>query len=212
MEQLTIALAKGRTAKQAIALLENANITFVDFHPDSRKLVFHDATNTLKLIFVKAVDVCTYVETGAADIGIVGKDNILEANADIYELMDLRFGKCKFCVAGMQGQLPLDEVENLTVASKYPRVAARFFKQKNVPVTTIKLNGSVELAPLIGMADVIVDIVETGNTIRENGLHILADIDQISTRLVVNKASFATKTSGIQQIIDQIKTGLECPL
>ncbi|MFD2211991.1 ATP phosphoribosyltransferase [Virgibacillus halophilus] len=210
MEQLTIALAKGRTAKQTISLLEKADIAFHDFHPDSRKLVFHNQENTVKLVFVKAVDVCTYVETGAADIGIVGKDNILEANPDIYELADLKFGKCKFCVAGLHGQTPLDKAEHLTVASKYPYVAEQYFKDKNIPITTIKLNGSVELAPLIGMADVIVDIVETGNTIRENGLQILADMDHISTRLVVNKASFATKTASIQKIIDQIKNGLEC--
>ncbi|MDY0406820.1 ATP phosphoribosyltransferase [Virgibacillus sp. 179-BFC.A HS] len=210
MDQLTIALAKGRTAKQAIKLLQNADITFPDFHPSSRKLVFRNPENTVKLVFVKSVDVCTYVETGAADIGVVGKDNILEADADIYELLDLRLGKCKFCVAGPKNTPPLERVDQLTVASKYPRVAKQYFLKKGIPIETIKLNGSVELAPIIGMADVIVDIVETGNTIRENGLKIIADIKDISTRLIVNKASFATKTGSIQRIIDQIKSGLEC--
>lgn len=209
MEKLTIALAKGRTAESTIELLNKAGIEFPDFHKKSRKLVFSNPEGTLKLIFVKAVDVCTYVETGAADVGVVGKDNILESGADVYELLDLKLGICKFSVAGLQDQPPLDEAEKLTVASKYPRVAENFFRQKGIPITTIKLNGSVELAPLIGMADVIVDIVETGNTIRENGLKVMEDIDDISTRLIVNKSSFATKTASIQHIIDQLKAGLE---
>jgi len=209
MEKLTIALAKGRTAESTIELLNKAGIEFPDFHKKSRKLVFSNPEETLKLIFVKAVDVCTYVETGAADVGVVGKDNILESGADVYELLDLKLGICKFSVAGLQDQPPLDEAEKLTVASKYPRVAENFFRQKGIPITTIKLNGSVELAPLIGMADVIVDIVETGNTIRENGLKVMEDIDDISTRLIVNKSSFATKTASIQHIIDQLKAGLE---
>src|SRR5699024_6991487 len=135
----------------------------------------------------------TYVETGAADIGIAGKDNILESQADLYELLDLGLGKCKFAVAGFAGQ-QLDAASPLTVASKYPAVAEQFFKQKGIQVETIRLNGSVELAPHTGMDDVIVDIVETGKTILENGLTILEDIDPIITRLIVNKASFATKT------------------
>lgn len=209
MEKLTIALAKGRTAESTIELLNKAGIEFPDFHPKSRKLVFQSADGSLQLIFVKAVDVCTYVETGAADVGVVGKDNILESGADVYELLDLKLGICKFSVAGPKDHPPLDECEQLTVASKYPRVAKHFFKQKGIPVTTIKLNGSVELAPLIGMADVIVDIVETGNTIRENGLKVIEDIDDISTRLIVNKSSFATKTASIQKTIEQLKAGLE---
>lgn len=209
MEQLTLALAKGRTAESTIELLNKAGIDFPDFHEKSRKLVFSNPENTLKLIFVKAVDVCTYVETGAADVGVVGKDNILEAGADIYELLDLKLGKCKFSVAGLQDTPPLEEAKKLVVASKYPRVAENYFQQRGIPITTIKLNGSVELAPLIGMSDVIVDIVETGNTIRENGLKVMADIDDISTRLIVNKSSFATKTESIQQVIEQLKSGLE---
>src|SRR5699024_3216416 len=127
----------------------------------------------------------------------------------IYELLDLEIGKCKFSVAGPIDHPPLDEVSQLTVASKYPGVAEKFFKEKGIEVDLIKLNGSVELAPLIGMSDVIVDIVETGNTIRENGLKVMDDIEDISTRLIVNKSSFATKTKSIQYIIDQFRAGLE---
>ncbi len=208
MESITLALAKGRTATSTITLLKSAGIHFPDFCDKSRKLVFYDTEERIKLIFVKAVDVPTYVETGAADIGIAGKDNILESQADLYELLDLGLGKCKFAVAGFAGQ-QMDATSTLTVASKYPAVAEHFFKQKGIQVETIKLNGSVELAPLIGMADVIVDIVETGNTIFENGLTILEDMDPISTRLIVNKASFATKTKAIQQVIKKIEAALE---
>jgi len=208
LENITLALAKGRTAEGAITLLKSAGIHFPDFHDKSRKLVFYDTMEQIKLIFVKAVDVPTYVETGAADIGVAGKDNILESQADLYELLDLGLGKCKFAVAGFAGQ-QMDATSTLTVASKYPVVAEQFFKQKGIQVETIKLNGSVELAPLIGMADVIVDIVETGNTIFENGLTILEDMDPISTRLIVNKASFATKTKAIQQVIKKLEAVLE---
>lgn len=209
MDSLTIALAKGRTADSTIELLYKTGIEFPEFHKKSRKLVFYSSDKKIKLIFVKAVDVCTYVDKGAADIGVVGKDNILESDADIYELLDLKIGICKFSVAGRIDQPPLSETSSLTVASKYPKVARTFFKQKGIEIDIIKLNGSVELAPLIGMSDVIVDIVETGNTIRENGLKVMEDIDDISTRLIVNKSSFATKTASIQYIIDQFKAGLE---
>lgn len=160
------------------------------------------------MIYVKAVDVTTYVEQGAADIGIVGRDNILEAEADLYELLDLHLGKCRFVVASLK-DIPLTKGKTIKVASKYPNVAKRYFFRKGITVETIKLNGSVELAPIINMSDCIVDIVETGSTIKENGLTILDDVEKISTRLVVNKASFATKTDDIQHFIDQLKVVLE---
>lgn len=207
MHKLTLAVAKGRTAKDSLRLLEQANIRFPDFHPDSRKLILFDETKTIQLLYVKAVDVTTYVKTGAADMGIVGKDNILESTADLYEILDLQIGKCHFVVASTSDK-PLDEYRTIKVASKYPRVATIFFEQKNIEVETIMLNGSVELAPMIDMADVIVDIVETGTTIRENGLMILEKMDPISTRLVVNKASFATKTEVIQQFIARVQAVL----
>ncbi|PAV30591.1 ATP phosphoribosyltransferase [Virgibacillus profundi] len=208
MSYITLALAKGRTAKSTITLLENTGIQFKDFHEDSRKLVFYDSDKTIKVVFVKAVDVPTYVEKGAADIGIVGKDNILESQADVYEMLDLKLGKCKFVVAGKIGST-LEKKQKLTIASKYPTIAKKFFQKINQPIETVKLNGSVELAPLIGLADYIVDIVETGNTINENGLTILEEIEDISTRLIVNKASFATKSDNIRQFINRLKSVLE---
>lgn len=204
MAQITLALAKGRPAKDTLALLKKANITFPDFTEKSRKLVFYSADQSIKMIYVKALDVTTYVEEGAADIGIVGRDNILEADANIYELLDLKLGKCRFVVAGLK-EIPLTKGSHIKVASKYPHVAKKYFAQKGIDANTIKLNGSVELAPIIKMADVIVDIVETGSTIKENGLTILDDVHYISTRLVANKASFATKNDEIQQFIGDIK-------
>ncbi len=208
MTQITLAMAKGRTAKDSLSLLNQAGITFPDFDSKSRKLVFYSADKKIKMINVKAIDVTTYVEQGAADVGIVGKDNILEADADLYELLDLKLGICKFVVASLNDQ-PIEKGDTLKVASKYTRVTEEFFKEKEVNVETIKLNGSVELAPLIDMADAIVDIVETGTTIKENGLTILDEITDISTRLVVNKASFATKTKEIQEFITKLKNVVE---
>lgn len=207
MDTITLALAKGRTAKESIILLEKMGIQFNDFHEKSRKLVFYSTDQTVKLIFVKAIDVPTYVEKGAADIGVVGRDNILEAQADVYEMLDLGIGKCRFVVAGYANP-DLQTKQKLMVASKYPAVTKKYFQQENRSVDTIKLNGSVELAPLIGLADCIVDIVETGTTIDENGLTILEEIEDISTRLIVNKASFATKTAAIQDFINRLKESL----
>ncbi|GAB3045926.1 ATP phosphoribosyltransferase [Virgibacillus ainsalahensis] len=208
MDYITLALAKGRTAESTIALLEKAGIQFPDFHEKSRKLIFYNTERNIKLITVKAVDVPTYVEKGAADIGIVGKDNILEAQVDIYEMLDLKLGKCRFVVAGKEGQ-ELKRNQKLTIASKYPSIAKSHFQKSGQPIETVKLNGSVELAPLIGLADYIVDIVETGTTIKENGLAILEEIENISTRLIVNKASFATKSNAINPFINKLQSSLE---
>jgi len=204
----TLALAKGRTAKATIKLLKKANINFPDFHEKTRKLIFYDEQQKIKMLFVKAVDVTTYVSTGAADIGIVGKDNILESEADVYEMLDLKIGKCQFVIASLKLD-SLDDLNQLTVATKYTNVAKRYFAKKDIAIETIKLNGSVELAPLIGMSDVILDIVETGTTLKENGLTVLETIENISTRLIVNQASFATKTEPIQTIIQQLQRVLE---
>ncbi len=208
MEKLTIALAKGRPAEDTIALLQAAGMNFPDFHEKSRKLVFYNGEKSMKLTFVKAIDVPTYVERGAADIGIVGKDIILESKTKVYELLDLDIGKCKFAVAGYPDH-KTDPNQRLTVATKYPNVAKKFFAQKGQAIEIVKLNGSVELAPLIGLADVIVDIVETGNTLKENGLTVLEDIEKISTRLIVNQASFATKAQEVKDFIEKLKEALE---
>ncbi|WP_099156544.1 ATP phosphoribosyltransferase [Virgibacillus ndiopensis] len=208
MDYLTLAMAKGRTAEQAIKLLEKAGVHFPNFEEKTRKLIFHDREMLIKLVYVKAVDVPTYVEKGAADIGIVGKDNIAEAQADIYDMMDLNFGKCRFVLAGTSDKLN-DQSQKLTIATKYPVVTKEYFKQRTIPVETIKLNGSVELAPLIGLSDLIVDIVETGKTLKENGLKVIETIDAISTRLIVNKASFATKSASIHRFMNQLERALE---
>ncbi|WP_047983149.1 ATP phosphoribosyltransferase [Ornithinibacillus californiensis] len=207
MQPITLALAKGRTATSTIKLLKKAGYCFEDFHEKSRKLVFYDTNQLVQLIFVKAVDVPTYVEKGAADVGIVGKDNILETAADIYEMLDLKEGKCKFVIAGKEPTIL--QKKRLVVASKYPSITTHYFEKKGIQAETIKLNGSVELAPLIGMADVIVDIVETGRTLKENGLFVLEELEDISTRLITNKASFATKTSKIENFIRNLQLALE---
>lgn len=203
-----MAIATGRTSKRAMKFLEQAKIDFPDYYNNSRKLVIYDTTNKIKLIFAKTADLCTYIEKGAADIGIVGKDTIMEEQPDVYELLDLGFGKCKLIVAGFPEQ-DLNNGKLLTIASKYPAVAEAFYKEKGKRVETIKLNGSVELAPLIGLSDIIVDIVETGTTLKQNGLVILDEIADISARLIVNKASYATKTQQIQHFIDNLKLVLE---
>ncbi|MFC5604541.1 ATP phosphoribosyltransferase [Sporosarcina koreensis] len=208
MEMITLAMAKGRIANEAISLLENAGILFSDFEDKSRKLIFLDDNRSIKLIFVKAVDVPTYVELGAADIGVIGKDIMLEDPKDVYELMDLGIGKCKLSVAGFPDKNLIDRSQ-LTVASKYPNLAKEYFNQKGIRTKMIKLNGSVELAPLISLADCIVDIVETGATLKENGLVVLETITAVSARLIVNKASFAMKTECIQNFISDVKRGLE---
>ena len=191
-----------------MTLLEESGINFPDYHNKSRKLVIYDETKTIKLIFVKTADLTTYVEKGAADIGIIGKDTIMEEQPDVYELVDLNLGKCQVVVAGF----PNSKLQNgapITVATKYPLITKSFFDKKGIRVETIKLNGSIELAPLIGLSDVIVDIVETGTTLKENGLVVMDKIVDISARLIVNKASFATKTNEVEQFINKLKVVLE---
>lgn len=205
---ITLAIATGRTAKRAMEFLERAGIDFPDYHNKSRKLVIYDTSNKIRLIFAKTADLCTYVEKGAADVGIIGKDTIMEETPDVYELLDFGFGKCQIAVAGFPEKDLLNQA-NLTVASKYPRIAEAFFKQKNKRIETIKLNGSIELAPLIGLSDIIVDIVETGTTLKENGLVVLDEIADVSARLIVNKASYATKTDDIQSFIERLTEVLE---
>lgn len=156
------------------------------------------------MILVKATDVATYVENGAADIGVAGKDTLLESEADVYEVIDLGFGKCRFAVAGKE-DTDLNGMIKPRIASKYPKVTTDYFEQKGKQIETIKLNGSVELAPLVGLSDAIVDIVETGGTLKENGLVVLEDMVQSSARLICNKASFKTKGESIQPFIENVQ-------
>lgn len=206
MTMLTIAVGTGRTSKEAIAILQKAGIFFPEYEAKTRKLVLMDETKKIKLILVKNADLTTYVERGAADIGFTGKDMILEQTPDVYEVLDLKIGRCKIAVAGFPNTFKHHKA--VTVATKYPVITKQYFKEQQVRVETIALSGSIELAPLLGLSDVIVDIVETGTTLKENGLVILEEIREISTRCIVNKASFATKTVEVEQFIENIQKGL----
>ncbi len=204
MRYLTFALAKGRLAKKTLALLEQIGITCDEMKdPDTRKLIFVNEELKLKFFLSKATDVPTYVEYGAADIGVVGKDTILEEGRNLYEVMDLGFGKCKMCVCGpASAREILKKNEIIRVASKYPVIAKDYFNnQKHQTVEIIKLNGSVELAPIVGLSEVIVDIVETGSTLRENGLEVLEEICPLSARMVVNQVSLKMENKRIRTLL-----------
>ncbi|NOY78843.1 MAG: ATP phosphoribosyltransferase [Calditrichaeota bacterium] len=201
---MTLALAKGRLLQTAIRRLRAAGVALSE--PHNRALVANDASNQFQAIFIKDQDVPLYVEYGIADVGICGKDNIWEKGGDVYELLDLKFGTCNMVVAGKQ---PLQEYQTLPflkVATKYPNIATDFFYRKGVPVELIKLSGSVELGAVLGLSDVIVDIVKTGRTLKENNLHVLETIAPISARLIVNRASFALKRQAIETLCRRLKT------
>ena len=210
-EYITVALAKGRLAELSIDIFENLDFDVAEMKTKTRKLVFTDEKNKFKFILVKASDVPTYVEYGAADIGIVGKDTLLENGKNLYEVMDLGFGKCKMAVAGPAEMREKLEGRNIMrVASKYPRIAREYFHGvKGQTVDIIKLNGSVELGPIVGLSEVIVDIVESGKTLYENGLEVLADICPLSARLVVNRVSMKLHRETIVNLIDRIKGELK---
>lgn len=204
MRYLTFALAKGRLAKKTLSLLEQIGITCDEMKdPDTRKLIFVNEELKLKFFLSKATDVPTYVEYGAADIGVVGKDTILEEGRNLYEVMDLGFGKCRMCVCGPESARELlKKNEIIRVASKYPVIAKDYFNnRKNQTVEIIKLNGSVELAPIVGLAEVIVDIVETGSTLKENGLTVLEEICPLSARMVVNQVSLKLENQRIRKLL-----------
>ena len=209
MKTLNIALAKGRLAKQSIELFEKCGLDLSCVDTNSRKLIFSDENNTVSVILVKPSDVPTYVERGVADIGVIGKDTLIESNSDLYEMLDLGFSRCKLCVAAPTAQIPnLITCVNLRVATKYPNTAKAYFQAKGVNIDIIKLHGSVELGPLVGLSDVIVDIVESGKTLIENGLEITDNICDISARLVVNKVSLKTKGDLIRPLIENIRKQL----
>ena len=208
MRYLTFALAKGRLAKKTMALLEQIGIFCEEMKDEkTRKLIFVNEELGLKFFLAKASDVPTYVEYGAADIGVVGKDTILEEGRQFYEVMDLGFGKCRMCVCGPESAKELlKRNELIRVGSKYPGIAKDYFyHKKHQTVEIIKLNGSVELAPIVGLSEVIVDIVETGSTLRENGLQVLEEICECSARMVVNEVSMKMEQERIMNIINQLK-------
>ena len=207
MRYLTFALAKGRLAKKTLALLEQIGITCEEMKdPDTRKLIFVNEELKMKFFMSKATDVPTYVEYGAADIGVVGKDTILEEGRNLYEVMDLGFGKCHMCVCGpASARELLKKNEIIRVASKYPVIAKDYFNnRKHQTVEIIKLNGSVELAPIVGLSEVIVDIVETGSTLRENGLEVLEEICPLSARMVVNQVSLKMDNERIHKLLEDL--------
>ncbi|MBP3592909.1 MAG: ATP phosphoribosyltransferase [Lachnospiraceae bacterium] len=208
MEYLTFALAKGRLATKTLSILETIGITCEEMKDkDSRKLIFVNEDLKLKFFLAKATDVPTYVEYGAADIGVVGRDTILEEDKKIYEVMDLDIGKCRMCVAGPESARELlNSGQMIRVATKYPKIAKDyFFNKKHQTVEIIKLNGSIELAPIVGLSEVIVDIVETGATLRENGLEVLEEILPLSARMVVNQVSMKMEHERIAAIIEKLR-------
>lgn len=204
MRYLTIALAKGRLAKKAMELFEAIGLSCEEMKDkDSRKLIFTNEEQGVRFFLAKASDVPTYVEYGAADIGIVGKDTLLEEGRKLYEVMDLGIGKCRMCVCGpASAQEMLRHHQLIRVATKYPHIAKDYFyNQKYQTVEIIKLSGSIELAPIVGLSEVIVDIVETGSTLRENGLTVLEEVCSLSARMVVNQVSMKTENERITRII-----------
>lgn len=189
-----IALAKGRIHKAVMKYLADSGYEFPTYSEESRRLIFEDAKGQLKVTLVKSPDVAVYVERGAADVGIVGKDVLLEEapGADVYEVMDLGIGCCRMAVAGIAGK-KVDMTKRITIGTKYPRIARSYFEANHHSVDIIKLNGSVELAPIVGLSDVIVDIVETGNTLKANGLEVLNYFMDFSARMICNPVSFKMK-------------------
>ena len=211
MRYLTFALAKGRLAKKTLAYLEKMGIEMEEMKdPDTRKLIFVNEELKIKMFLSKASDVPTYVEYGAADIGVVGKDTLLEEGRKLYEVMDLGFGKCSMCVCGPESAKELLKHQQLIrVASKYPNIAKDYFYNKrHQTVEVIKLHGSVELAPIVGLSEVIVDIVETGTTLKENGLMVLEEICPLSARVVVNQVSMKMENERITSLLNELKTVL----
>lgn len=212
MRYLTFALAKGRLAKKSLETFEKFGITCEEMKDEkTRKLIFVNEELKLKFFLAKAGDVPTYVEYGAADIGIVGKDTILEEGRKLFEVVDLGFGKCRMCVCGPESAKELlKHHEMIRVASKYPHIAKDYFyNRKHQTVEIIKLNGSVELAPIVGLSEVIVDIVETGSTLKENGLQVLEEICPLSARMVVNQVSMKMENERIMKIIRDLKAAVE---
>ena len=205
---ITFALAKGRLAEQAFTLLEQLGIDCSEPRNPGRQLVLWDKKSNVRFILVKPSDVPTYVDHGVADIGVVGKDTLLEAGRPLYEVLDLGFGKCRLCIAGHAQQQQSATRATFRVATKYPNVARSYYDAKGQTIEIIELHGSVELGPVIGLSDVILDIVESGSTLKANGLTVLETVCECSARLVVNRVSMKTKRDRIREIVDGITRGL----
>lgn len=201
---LTVAIPKGRLGSQIIEIFKAAGVGN-PIDESSRKLVFTNQEKKIDFILLKNADVITYVENGIADIGISGKDMIMESSGDFYQLYKMNIGRCKLAVAGIKGKKIFREDTILRVATKFPETSKRFFANKGQKIKIIKLNGSIELAPILGLSDVIVDIVETGNTLRANGLEVIEDMYDISAMIISNKISYKFKRKQIKEIIDLVR-------
>jgi len=207
---ITIALAKGRLAEEGISLLKKAGVDCTAFDKPTRKLIFRTPSDDIRFILVKPSDVPVYVDHGIADIGIVGKDTLLEEGHPLYELLDLKYAKCKIVIAGYPHKKDSWITHSHTrVATKYPNIAQGYFSRSGEMVDIIKLNGSVELGPLTGLSDIILDIMESGKTLAENGLVVLEEICDVSARLVVNRVSLKTKNAVIKELIEAIEKVVE---
>jgi ATP phosphoribosyltransferase len=200
-----IAITKGRIEKYAVNIFQESGIDCEELINKGRKLIFHDNVNNIDFVLVKANDVLTYVDHGVVDIGIVGKDVLLEQNKNYYEVLDLKMGKCKFAIAALPETNLNEGYNRKKIATKYPNVARNYFRSKGQDVEIIKIEGSVELAPILGLSDAILDIVETGDTLKENGLVILEEVCDISARVVVNIASMKLKREEIMNIISMLQ-------
>lgn len=203
---ISIALTKGRLEKETVKLLDKCNYGTEELKDKGRKLVFKDTKYDINYFLVKAADSITYVEHGVADIGVVGKDTLLEADENYYEVLDLGIGKCNFIVASLPKKDIFKKIGHIKIGTKYPTVAKEYFKNKNMDVEIIKIEGSVELAPILGLCDAIVDIMETGTTLKENGLVVFDTVCPISARVIVNKASFKMKKEEIEDFIKNLKS------
>lgn len=212
MRYLTFALGKGRLANQTLELFEKIGITCEEMKDkNSRKLIFTNEELKLRFFLAKGPDVPTYVEYGAADIGVVGKDTILEEGRKVHEVLDLGYGKCKMCVCGYKDAVPLlQHHELIRVATKYPNIAKDYFyNTRHQTVEIIKLNGSIELAPIVGLSEVIVDIVETGSTLKENGLVVLDEVCPLSARMIVNPVSMRLENDRIKELLYKLRSILK---
>lgn len=209
IKPLRIALTKGRLEKIAVEIFNKIGFDTEELKNKGRKLVLSDKKNNIEFVLVKAVDVLTYVEHGAADVGIVGKDTLLEEGKDFYEVLDLNVGKCKFALASLPEFNVNEGYNRKKIASKYPNVTRQFFRNLGKDVEIIKIEGSVELAPILGLSDAIVDIVETGTTLKENGLVIFEEICDISARMIVNRASMKMRKDEIKKLISKVQKVVE---
>ena len=204
---LRIALTKGRLEKDTVALLEKIGYDCTAVREKGRKLIL-PVGDSIEVVLAKAADVITYVEHGVCDMGVVGKDTIMEMNGKFFELVDLGFGRCKFALAGKKGDNFYHGYNIKTIATKYPNVSRSFFEKKGMDVDIVKIEGSVELAPLLNLSDAIIDIVETGTTLKENGLEVFEDIAPISARLIVNRVSLKLRQQEIEELIKLIEENL----